>query len=144
MPQTHNEPRDLRKVTAMPLEREFIETANVHALEIRIFTHARSALVPRLCIRSAYNSKKNRFCYRRKLGFKSPPEHFSSCSFPPQKLFCAKARSSVRSPAKTCKAQPKRSRGRKIKTDDGVLMLLWSSARQRYVVVDADKGNQAG
>ena len=33
---------------------------------------------------------------------------------------------------------------RKLKADDGVLMLLWSGGRQRYVVVDGDNANQAG
>ena len=33
---------------------------------------------------------------------------------------------------------------RKLKADDGVLMLLWSGGRQRYVVVEGDKANQPG
>lgn len=33
---------------------------------------------------------------------------------------------------------------RKLKANDGVLMLLWSGGRQRYVVVDSDKANQPG
>ena len=33
---------------------------------------------------------------------------------------------------------------RKVKTGDGVLMLLWSGGTQRYVVVDPEKANQAG
>ena len=33
---------------------------------------------------------------------------------------------------------------RKINTNGGVLMLLWRGGRQRYVVVDAEKANQAG
>ena len=48
-------------VKAIPPRQEIIDSAGVHALEIRIFKNERFSLLPILRMRSAYNGKNGGF-----------------------------------------------------------------------------------